>query len=134
MPTALAATTNPLADELTTGRRAEPCALVIFGASGDLTKRKLVPSLMGLAKDGLLPPSFAVVGFARRPWSDEEFRNEVRAGLQQFGRRGAPAMVGALADRVRDHPGSNTQLKLSEERRGDVEWCEWGWIGEGMGE
>ena len=104
MPTALAATTNPLADELTTGRRAEPCALVIFGASGDLTKRKLVPSLMGLAKDGLLPPSFAVVGFARRPWSDEEFRNELRDGVQQFGRRGTPAMFDALADAFTYHP------------------------------
>ncbi|MEY4830975.1 MAG: hypothetical protein RLZZ562_2771 [Planctomycetota bacterium] len=104
MPTALAAnTTNPLADELTTGRRAEPCALVIFGASGDLTKRKLVPSLMGLAKDGLLPPSFAVVGFARRPWSNEEFRNELRDGVQQFGRRGTPAMFDALSDAFTFH-------------------------------
>src|SRR5262245_10301473 len=81
-------TTNPLADELTSGRRAEPCALVIFGATGDLTKRKLVPSLMGLAKDGLLPPSFAVVGFARRAWSDDEFRKEMAAGVQQYGRSG----------------------------------------------
>jgi glucose-6-phosphate 1-dehydrogenase len=81
-------TTNPLADELTSGRRAEPCTLVIFGATGDLTKRKLVPSLMGLAKDGLLPPSFAVVGFARRAWSDDEFRKEMSAGVQQFGRSG----------------------------------------------
>ena len=62
---------KPLGDELRGGRTAKPCALVIFGATGDLTKRKLVPSLMGLAKDGLLPPGFAVVGFARRPWSDE---------------------------------------------------------------
>ncbi len=87
---------NPLADELTTGRRAEPCALVIFGATGDLTKRKLVPSLMGLAKDGLLPPSFAVVGFARRGWSDADFGKELATGVQQFGRSGTKDMFAAF--------------------------------------
>ena len=66
--------TNPLADELTSTRRARPCVLVIFGATGDLTHRKLVPSLMRIAHDGLLPPGFSVIGFARRPWSNEDFR------------------------------------------------------------
>ena len=60
---------EPLADELRKARSAKPCVLVIFGATGDLTKRKLVPSLMGLSKDGVLPSTFAVVGFARRPWT-----------------------------------------------------------------
>jgi glucose-6-phosphate 1-dehydrogenase len=104
MPTALAAqTTNPLADELASGRRAEPCALVIFGATGDLTKRKLVPSLMGLAKDGLLPPSFAVVGFARRSWTDADFRNELKEGVAQYGRDGTGAMFDALSDSFSFH-------------------------------
>lgn len=104
MPKALAAaTTNPLADELTTGRRAEPCSLVIFGATGDLTKRKLVPSLMGLAKDGLLPPAFAVTGFARRDWTDADFRAELKDGVQQFGRKGTAAMWDAMADAFTFH-------------------------------
>ena len=60
---------NPLADELATARRTKPCALVIFGATGDLTRRKLVPALCGLALDGLLRrmselfPLWAALGF-----------------------------------------------------------------------
>jgi glucose-6-phosphate 1-dehydrogenase len=89
---------NPLGEELRSTRTAKPCALVIFGATGDLTKRKLVPSLMGLAKDGLLPPGFAVVGFARRPWTDESFRTELAEGVAQFGRSDTPAAFEALGD------------------------------------
>ncbi|MGE3171728.1 MAG: glucose-6-phosphate dehydrogenase [Planctomycetota bacterium] len=95
--------TNPLADELDTGRRTEPCALVIFGATGDLTRRKLVPSLMGLAKDGLLPPSFGVVGFARRPWSDAKFREEMASGVEQFGRSDTAQAFDAGADAFSYH-------------------------------
>ena len=68
---------NPLADELSSARRAPPCAMVIFGATGDLTHRKLVPALLGLSQDGLLPPSFTVIGLARRPKSDDEWRQEL---------------------------------------------------------
>lgn len=78
---------NPLGDELHSARSAKPCVLVIFGATGDLTKRKLVPSLMGLSKDGLLPAGFAVVGFARRPWTDESFREVCAEGVEMFGRQ-----------------------------------------------
>jgi len=78
---------DPLGDELRSARSAKPCVLVIFGATGDLTKRKLVPSLMGLSKDGLLPSGFAVVGFARRPWTDESFRDVCAEGVEQFGRQ-----------------------------------------------
>jgi glucose-6-phosphate 1-dehydrogenase len=77
---------NPLADELQHSRRAPPCALVIFGATGDLTNRKLVPSLLGLSQDGLLPAGFAVVGFARRDKSDAQFHDDLRAGARQFAR------------------------------------------------
>ncbi len=55
-----------------------PVTLVIFGATGDLTWRKLIPSLYGNYKKGRLPECPYVVGFARRPWSDEEFRNKLR--------------------------------------------------------
>jgi glucose-6-phosphate 1-dehydrogenase len=65
-------------------RRADPCAFVIFGAAGDLTKRLLLPALYNLDASGLLPDEFALVGVARRPMSDEEFRGQMRAALEQF--------------------------------------------------
>jgi glucose-6-phosphate 1-dehydrogenase len=94
---------NPFADELRSARSAKPCVLVIFGATGDLTKRKLVPSLMGLAKDGLLPPNFGVVGFARRPWTDDSFRTELAEGVKQFGRPDTDSHFDALADAFSFH-------------------------------
>ena len=65
---------NPLAEGLESDRRAPPCALVVYGASGDLTHRKLAPALEALAADRRLSPNFAVVGVGRTPLSDEEFR------------------------------------------------------------
>jgi glucose-6-phosphate 1-dehydrogenase len=62
----------------------EPTAVVIFGASGDLTKRKLLPALFHLEQSGLLPKDFSVVGVARRPLQDE-FAKEMREGILQFG-------------------------------------------------
>ncbi len=55
--------------------------MVIFGASGDLTHRKLIPALYNLAKDNLLPPHFAIIGFARRAKTDESFRQECYEGV-----------------------------------------------------
>lgn len=63
-----------------------PCLMVIFGASGDLTSRKLIPALYQLSRQGLLPPGTAVIGSARREKSDEEFRQEMRSALDQFSR------------------------------------------------
>jgi glucose-6-phosphate 1-dehydrogenase len=72
---------------LDTGRKAvEPCTVVIFGASGDLTARKLVPALYHLHVDGLLPKPFRIVGFARREKSDEQWRAELKTALDQFAR------------------------------------------------
>src|SRR4029453_2546219 len=56
---------------------APPCAMVIFGASGDLTKRKLIPALYNLRRNGLLSDDFVVLGVARQPLSDDEFRVRV---------------------------------------------------------
>jgi glucose-6-phosphate 1-dehydrogenase len=64
----------------------EPCTIVIFGASGDLTARKLIPALYHLCKDKLMPPVFRIVGFARREKTDESWRQELRAALDQFSR------------------------------------------------
>ena len=66
---------NPLREGLSHKAVPQPCAVVIFGATGDLTHRKLVPALYNIAADGELPPAVAVIGFARRPKSDEEFRS-----------------------------------------------------------
>jgi glucose-6-phosphate 1-dehydrogenase len=77
---------NPLLAGLPMSRRPEPCAMVIFGASGDLTKRKLFPALYSLAYRGLLPENFGVVGAARSELSDDEFRERMKAAVQEFGR------------------------------------------------
>jgi len=66
------------------GRPAPPCAMVIFGATGDLTKRKLIPALYNLITNGLLPEEFAVVGVGRSPLSDEEFRERMEKDLREF--------------------------------------------------
>jgi glucose-6-phosphate 1-dehydrogenase len=64
----------------------EPCSIVIFGASGDLTARKLIPAFYHLCKDKQMPPEFRVIGFARRDKTDESWRNELREELNQFSR------------------------------------------------
>ena len=63
-----------------------PCTIVIFGASGDLTARKLIPAFYHLFKDKLMPPVFRIVGFARREKTDESWRQELRTALDQFSR------------------------------------------------
>lgn len=65
-------------------KTAEPCVMVIFGATGDLTKRKLFPALYNLAKDGHLPDNFAIVGVGRQEMLSEEFRDEMTANLKEF--------------------------------------------------
>jgi glucose-6-phosphate 1-dehydrogenase len=77
---------NPLAEGLQLRRTPDPCVLTIFGASGDLTKRKLMPALYALAFRRLLPEKFAVVGVARTEESDEEFRERMKEAVQEFGR------------------------------------------------
>src|SRR5476649_2074419 len=64
----------------------EPCSIVIFGASGDLTSRKLIPALYHLFKDKQMPPDFRVIGFARRDKTDDAWRAELRTALDQFSR------------------------------------------------
>jgi glucose-6-phosphate 1-dehydrogenase len=70
---------NPLRDkrDKRLPRIAGPCAVVIFGVTGDLARKKVVPAIYDLANRGLLPPAFALVGFGRRDWNDEAFSNEV---------------------------------------------------------
>jgi glucose-6-phosphate 1-dehydrogenase len=67
-------------------RSLEPCSIVIFGASGDLTSRKLIPALYHLAKEKQMPADYRIVGFARREKTDESWRAELRQALDQISR------------------------------------------------
>ncbi len=78
---------NPLREGLSTRAVPQPCAIVIFGATGDLTHRKLTPALYNLAADGELPAGVEIVGFARRPKSDDEFRRDLEEATRKFSRQ-----------------------------------------------
>jgi glucose-6-phosphate 1-dehydrogenase len=80
-------TDNPFRVGLETERAPLPCAFVIFGASGDLTQRKLLPALYNLAVSRLLPPGLAIVGFALTETSEEQFRATMRDAVARFSRR-----------------------------------------------
>jgi len=80
--------TNPLRDERDKRlpRIAGPCGLVIFGVTGDLSRKKLMPAIYDLANRGLLPPGFALVGFARRDWADQDFEQVVHDAVKAHAR------------------------------------------------
>ena len=79
---------NPLRDpdDRRLDRIAGPSALVIFGVTGDLSRKKLMPAVYDLANRGLLPPGFALVGFARRDWEDQDFAAVVHEAVKQYAR------------------------------------------------
>jgi glucose-6-phosphate 1-dehydrogenase len=79
---------NPLRDkrDKRLPRIAGPCALVIFGVTGDLARKKVVPAIYDLANRGLLPPTFSLVGFGRRDWDDEAFADEVLQLVKEHSR------------------------------------------------
>lgn len=78
---------NPLREGLSSRAAPQPCSIVIFGATGDLTMRKLVPALYNITADGEMPPGVAVVGFARREKTDEQFRDEQHETTAKFSRQ-----------------------------------------------
>ena len=93
------------------GRKAdEPCTIVIFGASGDLTARKLIPALYHLHLEGQMPESFRVIGFARREKTDASWRAEMRAGVETYSRTQQvdDARWGAFAANLSYHRGDLT--------------------------
>ena len=75
---------NPFQDPLRFERRVPECAMVIFGANGDLTKRKLMPALYRLAYDRRLSAGFAVIGISRSPMSDDQFREKMLEAVKKF--------------------------------------------------
>ncbi|MDT0265104.1 glucose-6-phosphate dehydrogenase [Streptomyces sp. DSM 44915] len=80
--------TNPLRDaqDRRLPRIAGPSGLVIFGVTGDLSRKKLMPAVYDLSNRGLLPPGFSLVGFARRDWADEDFARVVHDSVKQHAR------------------------------------------------
>ncbi|MEB3048628.1 glucose-6-phosphate dehydrogenase [Mycolicibacter sp. MYC123] len=79
---------NPLRDkrDKRLPRIAGPCGVVIFGVTGDLARKKLMPAIYDLANRGMLPPTFALVGFARRDWADENFADVVYQAVKEHAR------------------------------------------------
>jgi glucose-6-phosphate 1-dehydrogenase len=104
----------------TRARPADPCCLVIFGASGDLTHRLLVPALYNLADDGLLPKSFALIGVARSPSTGEAFRDDLAKSLPKFATRQIDERVvkqvlGCVAYVQGDPDDAATYMKIARE-------------------
>ncbi len=79
---------NPLRDprDRRIPRVAGPCVLVLFGVTGDLSRKKLMPAVYDLANRGLLPPGFSLVGFARRDWEDEDFAQVTHDAVKEHAR------------------------------------------------
>lgn len=77
---------NPLEEGGRSSRNIDPCVVVIFGATGDLTGRRLAPALYNLGREGLLPPNFAAVGFARREKTHQQFRDEIKQEIATHSR------------------------------------------------
>jgi glucose-6-phosphate 1-dehydrogenase len=98
---------NPLRQALPRTRVPEPCAIVLFGATGDLAHRKLVPALFRLALGGNLPSECAIVGFARRDWTDDQLRAEYEKTLaKEVGGPDFPELWAQFSRRLVFAPGS----------------------------
>jgi glucose-6-phosphate 1-dehydrogenase len=106
----MATTTAPAENPLTEGLErlpVHPTTLVIFGASGDLAKRKLLPAIYNLAHEGALPERFNLIGCARSEWSDDEFREIAKESIQKFSRRETDdTVLDSLLARARYVPGT----------------------------
>ncbi len=108
-PARVSADENPLRDprDKRLPRIAGPCAMVLFGVTGDLARKKLMPAIYDLANRGLLPAGFSLVGFARRDWADEDFGKIVHESVREHARTSFREEVWrSLADGVRFVPGN----------------------------
>jgi glucose-6-phosphate 1-dehydrogenase len=104
---------------------ADPQAVVIFGASGDLTKRKLLPAFYHLFVEGLLPHGFAIVGYSRTSMSDEEFREEAKRSVQEFARTDvAPEEWSEFRRRLSYIPGEFASEGAMEQLREHLDWTD----------
>ena len=108
-PARVAHGVNPLRDrrDRRLPRIAGPCGLVLFGVTGDLARKKLMPAIYDLANRGLLPPGFSLVGFARRDWADQDFGQIVHDAVREHARTPFREDVWrALAEGIRFVPGT----------------------------
>jgi glucose-6-phosphate 1-dehydrogenase len=96
------------------GGAAEPCVIVIFGASGDLTHRKLVPSLYDLFRQGALPERTVVMGVSRTPMSDDEFRESLRPSVEEHAAQFEPKVWERFARWVHYQPGDAGKLTAGD--------------------
>jgi glucose-6-phosphate 1-dehydrogenase len=117
---------NPLAEGLTEYRSAEPCLMVIFGATGDLANRKLLPAIYSLACQGYLPAGFSVVGAALPDISVEEFRKTAGKSIREHARirpidEGVLRTFLASLEYVRVDFGSDSDFKALKRRLDDMD-------------
>ncbi|MCL2455236.1 MAG: glucose-6-phosphate dehydrogenase [Micrococcales bacterium] len=120
----VAAGINPLRDprDLRLPRVAGPCGLVIFGVTGDLARKKLMPAVYDLTNRGLLPPGFALTGFARRDWATQDFSQVVHDAIKEHARTPfREATWRQLAEGLRFVPGTFDDDKAFETLRTTVE-------------
>jgi glucose-6-phosphate 1-dehydrogenase len=116
--------TNPLRQEQDRRmpRIAGPCGLVIFGVTGDLARKKLMPAVYDLANRGLLPPGFALIGFARRDWAHQDFAKIVHDSVRQHARTPFREEVwNQLAEGFRFVPGDFADDVAFEQLRDTIE-------------
>jgi glucose-6-phosphate 1-dehydrogenase len=103
----------------------EPQAVVIFGASGDLTRRKLLPAFYHLFVEGLLPQGFAIVGYARTPMTDEQFQDHARQAVAEFGRcKPQGEEWEEFRRRLSFVPGEFASERAMEHLREHLEWTD----------
>src|SRR5215813_10348078 len=121
---------NPLRDprDRRIPRVAGPCVLVMFGVTGDLARKKLMPAIYDLANRGLLPPGFSFVGFARRDWADEDFAQLTYQAVKEYARtpfrdavwqqlsEGVRFVSGSFSDDVAFDQLAETVMGLDHER------------------
>src|ERR1700679_316636 len=98
---------HPFLQGLSKHRGAPPTVVVIFGASGDLTARKLIPAIYNLSVDNLLPADFHLIGYGRKEMSDDEFRKIAAKAVKDFSRR-------EMDDRVWEQVAANTTYVAGE--------------------
>jgi glucose-6-phosphate 1-dehydrogenase len=102
---------HPFLDGLSSHRGAPPTIIVIFGASGDLTARKLMPALYNLGVDNLLPTDFSFIGYGRSKLTDADFRQSMKKGLEKFSRRSLDDKLWEnLSEGIRFHVGNYDDL------------------------
>ena len=103
---------NPLRDprDRRLPRVPGPCAIVVFGVTGDLSRKKLIPAIYDLSNRGLLPPGFALLGFARRDWGDGDFEALAKKAAQEHARTESDPGEDREEGVEHDHVGSRWSI------------------------